>query len=100
MEKIGEIGRTLILSNIAPSRRSCGRCGIARDRKVVRGQQTSSENYERAVQPSPKLGAWVEVLTEILEQEAKLPKRDADPAAIRGVARGAIAGAVAAFGRR
>ena len=32
--------------------------------------------YERGVQPTPKLGDWVEVLTEILEQEAKLPQRE------------------------
>jgi hypothetical protein len=44
-------------------------------RKVVRGHQTEFK-YERGVQPSPKLGDWVEVLTEILEKEAKLPKRE------------------------
>ena len=44
-------------------------------RKVVRGQKTEFK-YERGVQPVPKLGEWVEVLTEILEQEAKLPKRE------------------------
>ena len=44
-------------------------------RKVVRGHQTEFK-YERGVQPSPKLGAWIEVLTKILEQEAKLPKRE------------------------
>src|SRR6195256_5103491 len=44
-------------------------------RKVVRGHQTEFK-YERGVQPAPKLGDWVEVLTEILEQEAKLPKRE------------------------
>src|SRR5260370_42265519 len=27
-------------------------------------------------QPTPKLGDWVEVLTEIIEKEAKLPKRE------------------------
>jgi hypothetical protein len=44
-------------------------------RKVIRGHRTEFK-YERAVQPSPKLGDWVEVLTEILEQEADLPKRE------------------------
>src|SRR5438874_13794659 len=39
-------------------------------RKVVRSKQTEFK-YERGVQPSPKLGDWVEVLTEILENEAK-----------------------------
>jgi hypothetical protein len=42
-------------------------------RKVIRGQATEFK-YERDVQPAPKLGEWVEVLTEILEQEAKLPR--------------------------
>ena len=44
-------------------------------RKVVRGQATEFK-YERSVQPAPKLGEWVEVLTEILEQEARLPRRE------------------------
>ena len=44
-------------------------------RKVIRGQATEFK-YERGVQPAPKLGEWVEVLTEILEQEAKLPRRE------------------------
>ena len=44
-------------------------------RKVVRGQETEFK-YERGVQPAPKLGEWVEVLTEILEEEAKLPQRE------------------------
>jgi hypothetical protein len=44
--------------------------------------------YERGVQPTPKLGDWVEVLTEILELEAKLPKQERrfDAAAVRGAA--------------
>jgi len=58
------------LSNAAPSRRSCGRC-----RCRARGPLTEFK-YERGVQPSPKLGDWVEALTEILEKEAKLPKRE------------------------
>ena len=44
-------------------------------RKVIRGQETEFK-YERDVQPAPKLGEWVEVLSEILEQEAKLPRRE------------------------
>src|ERR1700704_6292016 len=44
-------------------------------RKVVRGQKTEFR-YERGVQPAPKLGEWIEVLVEILEQEAKLPRRE------------------------
>src|SRR5271163_5164453 len=44
-------------------------------RKVVRGQETEFK-YARGVQPAPKLGEWVEVLTEILEEETKLPRRE------------------------
>jgi transposase len=44
-------------------------------RKVIRGQKTEFK-YVRGVQPTPKLGDWVEVLREILEKEAKLPRRE------------------------
>ena len=44
-------------------------------RKVIRGRATEFK-YERGVQPAPKLGEWVAVLSEILEQEAKLPRRE------------------------
>ena len=44
-------------------------------RRVVRSQKTVF-TYERAVQPAPKLGEWVAVLTGILEREAKLPCRE------------------------
>jgi hypothetical protein len=44
-------------------------------RKVIRGQETEFR-YERGVQPAPKLGEWVVVLTGILEKEAKLPRRE------------------------
>jgi transposase len=47
----------------------------ARVRKVVRSQATEFK-YERAVQPAPKLGEWVEVLSDILEKESKLPRRE------------------------
>ena len=33
-------------------------------------------NYAREVQPAPKLGEWVEVLTEVLDKEARLPRRE------------------------
>src|ERR1700730_16303725 len=62
LRSIKEIVRTLSVSR-------------ATVRKVVRGHKTEFK-YERGVQPTPKLGDWVEVLTEILEQEAKLPKRE------------------------
>ena len=44
-------------------------------RKVIRGQATEFK-YERGVQPAPKLAEWVEVLTEILEKESALPRRE------------------------
>jgi transposase len=44
-------------------------------RKVVRGHKTE-HRYERGVQPAPKLGEWVAVLTEILEKEVHLPRRE------------------------
>ncbi|ULO23775.1 hypothetical protein [Methylocystis sp. SB2] len=44
-------------------------------RKVIRGGKTEF-NYALEVQPAPKLGAWVEVLTEFLKKEAKLPRRE------------------------
>jgi transposase len=51
--------------------------GVARDtvRKVLRSGATAF-SYKREVQPLPKLGAWVEVLSGILEAEAALPKRE------------------------
>ena len=42
---------------------------------MIRGHATEFK-YIRGVQPTPKLGDWVEALTEILEQESKLPKRE------------------------
>ena len=59
---IKEIVRTLLVSR-------------ATVRKVIRGHATEFK-YVRGVQPTPKLGDWVEVLTEIIEKEAKLPKRE------------------------
>ena len=57
-------------------------------RKVIRGHRTEFK-YERGVQPAPKLGEWVEVLTEILEKEAQAAEAGTplDPAAVRGAAR-------------
>ena len=66
VDKIGEIRRAYfeqhrsikeIVRTLSVSR--------ATVRKVVRGKKTEFK-YERGVQPSPKLGDWVEVLTEIL----------------------------------
>src|SRR3984957_5957043 len=59
---IKEIVRTLLVSR-------------ATVRKVIRSHKTEFK-YTREVQPTPKLGDWVEDLTEIIEKEAKLPKRE------------------------
>jgi len=59
---IKEIVRTLLVSR-------------ATVRKVIRGRQTEFK-YARDVQPTPKLGEWVAVLTEILAAESMLPKRE------------------------
>src|SRR5664279_3482004 len=76
VDKIGEIrrayfeqGRTIkeIVRTLSVSR--------ATVRKVIRGHRTEFK-YERGVQPTPKLGDWVEVLTDILEKEGNLPKRE------------------------
>jgi transposase len=44
-------------------------------RKIIRSHKTEFK-YERGVQPAPKLGKWVDILTEILEREGKLPRRE------------------------
>jgi len=46
-------------------------------RKVIRGEDTTEFRYTaRAAQPSPKLGPWIKDLVEILEAQAKLPRRE------------------------
>ena len=57
-------------------------------RRVVRSQKTEFK-YERGVQPVPKLGEWLDVLTEILGEGSQAAAAGApiDPAAVRGVAR-------------
>jgi hypothetical protein len=44
-------------------------------RKIIRSHKTEFK-YVRGVQPVLKLGAWVDILTEILEKEGKLPRRE------------------------
>src|SRR5471032_622017 len=46
-------------------------------RKVIRVQETEFK-YERDVQPAPKLGEWVEVLTGILRRKASCRGGNAD----------------------
>jgi transposase len=51
--------------------------GVARDtvRKVIRSGATEFR-YKRESQPLPKLGPWVSVLTDMLEREEKLARRE------------------------
>src|SRR6202051_4665535 len=44
-------------------------------RRVVRSQKTEFK-YKSGVQAGPKPGEWVAVLSEMLEKEAKLPRRE------------------------
>src|SRR5215467_16333843 len=51
--------------------------GVSRNtvRKVLRSGETSFE-YERKVQPRPKLGRWTGALDELLEGNAAKPARE------------------------
>ena len=76
MDKIGEIRRAYFERHL-PIKEIVRTLLVSRAtvRKVIRGKATEFR-YERGVQPAPKLGEWVEVLTEILENEARLPRRE------------------------
>jgi transposase len=58
-------------------KRTARELGVARDtvRKVLRSGATEF-SYKREVQPQRKLGLWVAALTQILESEDKLPRRE------------------------
>ena len=76
VDQIGQIRRAYFEQR-RPIKEIVRTLGVSRAtvRKVVRGQETEFK-YAREVQPTPKLGEWIAVLTEILETEAKLPKRE------------------------
>ena len=76
VDQIGQIRRALFDERRA-IKEICRDFSVSRGtvRKVARGGATEFK-YARAVQPSPKLGEWVDVLTEILEAEVKLPRRE------------------------
>ena len=76
VDKIGEIRRAYF-DQERPIKEIVRTLSVSRStvRKVIRGQQTEFK-YARDVQPTPKLGGWVEGLTEILEAESKLAKRE------------------------
>src|SRR5271163_4375880 len=76
VDKIGEIRRAYFEQE-RPIKEIVRTLSVSRStvRKVIRGQQTEFK-YARDVQPAPRLGGWVEALTEVLEAEAKLAKRE------------------------
>ena len=76
VDKIGEIRRAYFEQQ-RPIKEIVRTLSVSRAtvRKVVRGQATEFK-YQRGVQPAPKLGEWVAVLSGILEQDAKLPRRE------------------------
>src|SRR5271168_2686601 len=76
VDKIGEIRRAYFEQHRA-SKEIVRTLSVSRAtvRKVIRGHETEFK-YERGIQPTPKLGNWVEILTEILEKEDGLPKRE------------------------
>ena len=90
VDKIGDIRRAYFEQH-RPIKEIVRRLSVSRAtvRKVIRSHKTAHK-YERGVQPTPKLGDWLEVLTEILEKEVHLPRRgtpfDAQQS-VRGVAR-------------
>ena len=76
VDKIGEIRRAYFEQGLSIKEivraLSVSRATV---RKVIRGLRTEFK-YARDIQPSPKLGVWVDALTEILEAESKLAKRE------------------------
>src|SRR3954465_2473881 len=76
VDKIGQIRRAFFERHL-PIKEIVRTLSVSRAtvRKGTRGKATEFR-HERGVQPAPKLGEWVEVLTEILEKEASLPRRE------------------------
>src|SRR6202051_1146638 len=76
VDLVGDIRRAYFEDRV-PIKEIVRRLSVSRAtvRKVVRGQATSFK-YDRGVQPAPKLGVWLSVLSEILATEAKLPRRE------------------------
>ena len=76
VDKIGEIRRAYFEQGLSIKEivraLSVSRATV---RKVIRGLRTEFK-YARDIQPSPKLGVWVDALTEILNAESKLAKRE------------------------
>ncbi len=76
VDKIGEICRAYVEQR-RPIKEIVRTLSVSRAtvRKVIRGHETEFK-YERGIQPTPKLGVWVDVLTDILEKEDALPRRE------------------------
>ncbi len=76
VDRIGEIRRAYFDERVS-IKEIVRRLSVSRStvRKVVRSSATAFR-YERDKQPAPKLGEWVKGLTEILEREAELPRRE------------------------
>jgi len=76
VDKIGDIRRAYFEER-RPIKEIVRTLSVSRAtvRKVIRGHETEFK-YERGIQPTPKLGVWVEVLTEVLEKEDSLPRRE------------------------
>jgi hypothetical protein len=70
VDRIGEIRRACFEERL-PIKEIVRRLSVSRAtvRKVVRGSATEFR-HERDKQPAPKLGEWVDRLTEILERVA------------------------------
>jgi len=76
VDKIGEICRAYVEQR-RPIKEIVRTLSVSRAtvRKVIRGHETEFK-YGRCIQPTPKLGVWVEGLTEVLEMEDSLPRRE------------------------
>ena len=76
VDLIGKIRRAYFVQQL-PIKEIVRTLSVSRStvRKVIRSKATEFK-YAREVQPTPKLGEWVEVLVEILEKETKLPRRE------------------------
>src|ERR1700722_8091576 len=76
VDKIGDIRRAYFEQH-RPIKEIVRTLSVSRAtvRKVIRSHKTEFK-YARDIQPTPKLGVWVETLTEILEAESKLAKRE------------------------
>lgn len=76
MDQIGQIRRAFFDEGRA-IKEICRDFTVSRGtvRKVTRSGATEFK-YSRDAQPLPKLGEWVVALTEILEAEVKLPRRE------------------------